>query len=528
VRRPVSVSTPPGQPAATPRSRPSHRALRAPERPWEIGAYVLALAALSAVLRTQAIAAPLWADEGIAHGIASHSLGGVLEALRQDGSPPLYYLILHGWMRMVGEAEASLHALSLGFAVACVPAALWAGWAIFGRATGLAAAALVAVNPYLSAYAQEARMYTLLSLLGLLAAAAFVLAFVRRDRRAVGPFGAGLAMMAYTHNWGLVFGAAAAVALLLLARPAPDRRALVRDGVLAFGGAAVLYLPWLPTLLGQALETGAPWATAPSPAAPLHVMLNLFGGVAGAVALLAGAGAGLGALLRGPGRRPAVVMLGLAGGTLALAWLASQLSPAWNARYFGTVLGALVLVAAAGIARGRALGLAAFVVTVALWIPQPSPTVLTNKANADVLAAELAPRLRAGDLVISMQPEQVPLLHYYLPPGLRYADPRGVVSDPRVMDWRHALEDLRRIKPAPTLAALLARVPPGGRVLFVAPVSEHRRDWRAPWTELVRRRGAQWGALLAATPGLRQAAAAPRFYRESLTVGLYAVLYHRE
>jgi len=96
------------------------------------------------------------------------------------------------------------------------------------------------------------------------------------------------------------------------------------------------------------------------------------------------------------------------------------------------------------------------------------------------------------------------------------------------MDWRHALEDLRRIKPAPTLAALLARVPRGGRVLFVAPVTEHRWDWRAPWTELVRRRGAQWGALLEATPGLRQAAAAPRFYRESLTVGLYAVLYHRD
>jgi MFS family permease len=524
----MSVSTPRAQPAAAPRLRRPRPALRAPERPGEIAAYLLALLALSAVLRTQAIGAPLWADEGIAHGIASQSLGGVLEGLRQDGSPPLYYLLLHGWMRVVGEGEASLHALSLVFALACVPAALWAGWAIFGRAAGLAAATLAAVNPYLSAYAQEARMYSLLSLLGLLASAAFVLAFVYRDRRAVPAFAAALAMMAYTHNWGLFFGAAAAVVLLLLARRAPDRRALLRDSALAFGGAAVLYLPWLPTFLGQAVETGAPWASPPSPAAPVHVARNLFGGAGGAVALIAGAGVGIGALLRGPRRRSALVMLGLAGGTLALAWLASQISPAWNPRYFGTVLGALLLVAAAAMARSRTLGLIALVVTVALWIPEPSATVLTNKANADVLAAELAPRLRAGDLVISMQPEQVPVLRYYLPPGLSYADTRGPISDPRAMDWRRALEDLRRAQPAPTLSALLARAPPGARVLFVAPVTEHRRDWRAPWTELVRRRAAQWGALMEATPGLQQVAASPRFYRESLTVGLYAVLYRRQ
>jgi mannosyltransferase len=523
----MSISTPPAHPAARHRPRGRRSRLRAPERPWEVGAYLVALLVLSAALRTQAIAAPLWADEGIAQGIASHSLGGVLDALRQDGSPPLYYLLLHGWMRAFGDGEASLHALSLTFALAFVPAALWAGWTLFGRPAGLAAAALAAVNPYLSAYAQEARMYTLVSLLGLLAATAFVLAFVRRDRRAVAPFAIALVLLAYTHNWGLFFGAAAAVVALALARGAPDRRALLRDAALAFGGAAILYLPWLPTVIGQAQDTGAPWATPPTAAAPVQVLGGLFGGAAGAVALLAGAGAGLGALLRGPRARPAVVLLGLAGATLALAWLASQASPAWSSRYFGTVLGALLLAAAAGIARGRVLGLVALLATLVLWIPQPSATTLTNKANADVLAAELAPQLRTGDLVLSMQPEQVPLLRYYLPRGLQYADPRGPVADPRVMDWRHALEDLRRARPAPTLSGLLARVPPGGHVLFVAPVTEERRDWRAPWTELVRRRAAQWGGLLEGAPALRRVAVAPRFYREALNVGLYAVLYRK-
>jgi hypothetical protein len=191
------------------------------------------------------------------------------------------------------------------------------------------------------------------------------------------------------------------------------------------------------------------------------------------------------------------------------------------------VLGTLLLAAAAGLVNAGRAGLIVLALVAALWIPVPSPTELTNKSNADVLATALGGRLRAGDHVFSMQPEQVPLLRYYLPAGLHYADPRGPVADPRVMDWRNALTNLRRSRPAPTAAALLRRVPPGARLLFVAPVTDRRDDWRARWTRLVRRRGAQWGALLQADPRLRQIAAAPAFYRAALTVGLRAVLYVR-
>lgn len=372
-------------------------------------------------------------------------------------------------------------------------------------------------------------MYTLLALLGLVAAAAFVLAFVDRRRPFAVVFGVTLTAMVYTHNWGLFFGACAALILVVLLRRAPDRGPLLRDALVGFGIVAVLYAPWLPTLLGQAAETGAPWASRPSVAAPLGIANGLFGGAGPTIGLIVGAGAGLVAMARESDRRmrPAIVLLGLALGTLAVAWIASQVSPAWTTRYYGAVLGPFLLVAAGGLSRAGRLALAALVVVVALSVAVPSPTSLTNKSNADVIAAEIGPRLRPGDHVLSIQAEQVPLLRYYLPPGLRYADPRGPVDDPRVMDWRNALDDLRETPPGPALAALLRDVPPGGQLLFVVPVTEHRRDWRAPWTELVRRRGAQWGHLLERTPALRQVAVAPLFYREALTVGLRAVLYRR-
>ena len=55
------------------------------------GAVVLAgLMALSLFLRTRAIHAGFWIDEGLSVGIASFPLTEIPHVLRQDGSPPLY------------------------------------------------------------------------------------------------------------------------------------------------------------------------------------------------------------------------------------------------------------------------------------------------------------------------------------------------------------------------------------------------------------------------------------------------------
>ncbi len=80
------------------------------------------LALWSLFLRTRAIGGSYWIDEGISVGVASHPLTEIPGVLQQDGSPPLYYLLLHAWMRPFGTAESSTHGLSLLFALLCVPA----------------------------------------------------------------------------------------------------------------------------------------------------------------------------------------------------------------------------------------------------------------------------------------------------------------------------------------------------------------------------------------------------------------------
>src|SRR4051812_7336744 len=137
-----------------------------------------ALVAVSLMLRTSQLGIGFWIDEGLSVGISDRPLSAIPHALREDGSPPLYYVLLHFWLALGGRSEAGVRALSLLFALLAVPAAWWAGRAIFRTARAAwIAALLMAFNPFLSQYAQEARMYSLVALLAIPATACFIRAY---------------------------------------------------------------------------------------------------------------------------------------------------------------------------------------------------------------------------------------------------------------------------------------------------------------------------------------------------------------
>ena len=54
-------------------------------------------------MRTRALGASLWMDEGLSIGIASQPFFDIPGVLKQDGAPPLYYLLLHVWMQLFGD-----------------------------------------------------------------------------------------------------------------------------------------------------------------------------------------------------------------------------------------------------------------------------------------------------------------------------------------------------------------------------------------------------------------------------------------
>ncbi len=141
--------------SAPPRGIPRVLDFQEPERlkripVWASTAGLLVfLMVASAFLRTRYITGQFWKDEAITTGIASHSLSAIPGVLRHDGSPPLFYLLLHVWISIFGASEAATHALSLVFGLLCIPAGMWAGWSLFGRRAGVYMAILFAFSTFL-------------------------------------------------------------------------------------------------------------------------------------------------------------------------------------------------------------------------------------------------------------------------------------------------------------------------------------------------------------------------------------------
>jgi hypothetical protein len=490
---------------------------------------------VSFYLRTKSLGASLWMDEGLSIGIASQPLFDIPGTLQVDGSPPLYYMLLSAWMDVTGNGPAETQGLSVAIALLSVPAGLWAGWSLFGRRAGLTCAALCAVNPFLTAYAQETRMYALMLVLSLVATAAFLHVFAYGRRGYLPLFSVLLALMLYTHNWGLFLAAGLVCALVPCWYVSEVRASFWRDALIGFGFAGLLYLPWVPTLLHQVRHTGAPWLNPPNFGAPIQITRSLLGGGTPTVALLLAGGSGIAAVIarRVEDRERTAVLAGAVTvlATLAVAWLVSQVSPAWTTRYLGVLLGPMLLIAALGLSRAGTLGMVALVIVLGIWAI-PRTYGLENKSNASDLRKAVVPELHEGDLVLSMQPEQGPLLAYHLEdlggaPNLRFGSPLGAVENDRIMDWTDGYDRMKDATTAANLEPLLANLRPGGRVLIVHPVTTRADDWDAPWTQLVRRRAAQWGAALASDKRFEKVAAVPPVYRRATRIGVRGVLYEK-
>ena len=447
-----------------------------------------------------------WLDEGISVGISSHPLGRIPSLLRQDGSPPLYYLLLHVWMAMFGTSDEATHVLSLLAALAAVPVAFWAGWSLFGRRAAWVTAVLVAINPFLADYANETRMYTLVALLGLVCTAAFLHAFVFRRRKYLPLFAASLAMLLYTHNWALFFALGAGAALLAsIALAEPDqRRGIFVDGILAFGAAALVYAPWLPSLAYQVAHTGAPFTLRPTLLEVREDLMELLGGPEGVIILGLGSGVAFMTLFRRPWNRTAVSVLlaGLiVGVTVVAGWGLSRHNAVWVFRYLAVIVGPLLLIVAAGLAEGGRTAVAALGLAVFFLAPVAVKGQAWEKSNVKDVIDRLGPVLGRGDLVVT-DFGRVPVLRHYLGPDPTYAEPTGPVADPQVSDQRDATRRLDEDHPETTIRPAVDALPAGSHVLVVCSAGELPLD-ATPFLRLIFERCGQALAIPSNDPRFR-------------------------
>lgn len=129
------------------------------------------------------------------HDSPPATAGRVVRAvLISDTNPPLYYLLLNGWTRLLGTSDAALHFNSVFWALLALPLIALLGRELGGARAGWTAAILFAFSPVSLFYSIEGRMYSLLWLL----AAALALASLRLRREGLRPMGAAAWILAAT------------------------------------------------------------------------------------------------------------------------------------------------------------------------------------------------------------------------------------------------------------------------------------------------------------------------------------------
>jgi 4-amino-4-deoxy-L-arabinose transferase-like glycosyltransferase len=124
---------------------------------------IAGLTVLAAALRfTDLGGQSYWGDEALTvselHGSLTHTMS---LALGQETTPPLYFVVAWIWTQFFGTGEVGLRSLSAVAGVALIPLAYLVGVTVAGRRLGMLVAALVAFNPFLIWYSQEARAYSL-------------------------------------------------------------------------------------------------------------------------------------------------------------------------------------------------------------------------------------------------------------------------------------------------------------------------------------------------------------------------------
>jgi mannosyltransferase len=403
----------------------------------------------------------LWLDEALTVDISRLPVGDLLEALRHEAHPPLYYLLLHAWMSVFGQGDVAVRSLSSVLAVLALPFAWRAGHHLAGRAGALAALLLLASSPFAIRYASEGRMYSLVALLVLMGWLAVRRALERPSTGRLVAVAVVTAALLLTHYWATYLLAASGLALAWRwwCSAGQDRRDPTRV-LLAVVAGALATLPWAASVYADQSQV----ETTFGPARPGTLLAGLLVGVPSGEALLFGMAIVvlivLALFARPTGhtrvelelvtRSPvaldtAVILL-----TIAFAALGGlSLGASGEARHTTVALPLVLLVAAYGATRLPSWWLRTCVVGgVALCgIVGALANVGDARTQAGEVAREVRASVRPGDLVVYCPDQLGPSVSRLLPGDVRSrAFPESDLAPERV-EWANYSERVERTDP---------------------------------------------------------------------------------
>lgn len=190
---------------------------------------------------------PLWHDEAYTFLTAASAPAQIIDFLKRDSGPPLYYFLLHIWILLFGESEFAVRFLSTLLSLGMIGGIFWAGRRLYSARVGLIAAILAAISPVQIHYSQQLRMYTLLPLLSL-ASIYFLVRYLQTSQlKNMILCALSTLLSLYSHSFSLFL----LPAHLILILSAGRIRERWKNLAVLYAIVVVGYLPWLPIFLTQ-------------------------------------------------------------------------------------------------------------------------------------------------------------------------------------------------------------------------------------------------------------------------------------
>lgn len=187
----------------------------------------------------------LWRDE--AFSVLTAEPGG-LESIKitaNDYNPPLYYLILHFWMRLFGKSEIAIRLLSFTFYLGFLYFFYHFAKKLFLKKWATVALAFASVCPILIYYSFEARMY---SLYALTTTASMYFFYTKKWK----PYIITTTLALYTHPYTVFIPLVQGLYLLITKKL---NRKIFSKILLPF----LFYLPWIFVIINQFKNTAQMW-----------------------------------------------------------------------------------------------------------------------------------------------------------------------------------------------------------------------------------------------------------------------------
>ncbi len=224
----------------------------------------------------------IWLDERESVRFASLNLSDIF--LMSERNPPLYNIILHGWINVFGDSEFSIRFPSVIFGFISIFMMYRVGNQIFDKNVGILGSLLLGLSVFHIRYSQEARMYSLSFLLTLLSIYFFIRFLKDRSYKVLISYILFSILLMYSHIYGLFIIISQNIYLIVLFFSSKELfRLNIKRWILTQFLLIVLFIPWIKIFIAQmfGVVKGGFWIPIPS----LLSIVKSFGAYSGGILL---------------------------------------------------------------------------------------------------------------------------------------------------------------------------------------------------------------------------------------------------